>query len=97
MGKERVTHDLVDGLPVSRDHALLVQVNEVALDKLGVVGSALRMCLLQQVAIPLFEGVAEGLQLLQLLLSEELFDDLAQQVHISVFVLKLVVLTCQLL
>ena len=97
MGKERVTEDLIDGLPIAGDHALLVQVDEVALDELGVVCGTVGVGLLQQVVVALLQRVAEGLQLLEFLLSKELFDYLAQQVHVPVIVLELVVLAGQLL
>ena len=78
MAEEHVAEDLVDRLPVPCDHALLVQIDKVALDDFWVrllppQHAAFRGVLPQLTS--LLKTIAKCLKLLHLILPQELFDD----------------------
>lgn len=89
VAEDSVSENLVDLLPVPRDHALLVQVDEVALDHLGSWPAHHGRGNVLVLGVDHLESVAEGLQLLHFLLSQKLLDDVVQQVLVAVLVLKL--------
>jgi len=78
--EEGIAEDLVDALPIARDEALLVEVDEVALDLLAgiglsCVGDTVHQVVADLIALHLLQGIAKGLEFLELTLSEQLFDD----------------------
>ena len=80
MLEESVSQDFVNLFPVARNQALLVQVDEVALDLL-VVGldayvASFHQIVSDLVSVDLLERVAESLQLLKLAFTEQLLDNL---------------------
>lgn len=85
-----VTQNLVDHLPVARNQALLVKVDEVALDLLGIgfLGHSTGQIIANLIALHLFERVAECLKLLELALTQQLLNDLGEQVDVAVFVVE---------
>ena len=90
MLEDSVAEDLVDGLPVARDQALLVEVDKVAFDLLCGGGGMISACevVANLVALDLLQAVAEGLQLLELTFAQQLFDYLGQQVDVFVLVVE---------
>ena len=78
MLEDSITKDLVDSFPVSSDQALLIQVYEVAFDLLssgrGMLSAS--KVITNLVPLHLLKAVTKSLQLLQLALTQQLFDDL---------------------
>ena len=76
-------------LPVARDQTLLVQVDEVALDHFIRIpslhlGDAILQTIPNLIALDFLERVAKGLEFLDSLFSQKLFDSIGKQVDILV-------------
>ncbi len=92
--KESISQDFVDLFPVACDQALLVQIDEVALNLLLIVihlATVLEV-VSDLVAMDLLEGVAESLQLLQFSLAQKFFNDFRKEINVAVCIVKLVLL-----
>ena len=92
MLEEGIAQDLVHTLPIARNQTLLVQVDKVALDLLIGLGlsvpvvDATHQIVPDLVPLDLLERIAEGLQLLYSALTEELLDNLREQIDVAVMV-----------